>query len=78
MAPRVVPQPGDPTPEERAAHEVPHMTPATWSEAYLWEVPGCRHPVIRSVEAGTGRFLDKCFAAWISGFRQGPFPWQVL
>ena len=33
IAPRVVPQPGDPTPEERAAHEVLRMTPAPGCEA---------------------------------------------
>ncbi len=35
MAPEVVPQPRDPTPEERAANEVLHMTPAPWCEACL-------------------------------------------
>ena len=33
MAPRVVHQPGDPSPVERAAHEVLHMTKADWCEA---------------------------------------------
>ena len=33
VAPRVVPQPGDPIPEEHAAHEVLHMTRAPWCEA---------------------------------------------
>ena len=33
VAPRVVHQPGDPSPEERAAHEVLHMTKAPWCEA---------------------------------------------
>ena len=32
ISPRVVPAPGGPTPEEREAHNVLHMTPAAWCE----------------------------------------------